>query len=324
MDKNKSMCFKTKIINLAQIDIDDNFFRITTELKVDDLMMSIKHLGLLNFPLLLEKESGYAIISGFRRIEACRRLNWFELSARVLGSDADRFHCVNYAITDNAFQRPLDIIEKSKCFKMLSEFYKDIDSLAEALPALGLSEHPSMIKKIQTVYDMPKSLQNSLHSNAITLAMALELAELAMDDAEGLISLFNTLKLSLNKQREILTTVKEIAVREDIPVIQVLSSLQLKSILINKDLDSNLKSRKIRAYLKRRRYPAITSAEKIFQNHLQKLNPEKGLEFIPPVNFEGSTYTLKLTFKNLKELKKLQSNLDGFIENPYLKKIVSG
>jgi len=318
------MCFREQIVDLSRIDIDDDSFRITTEKKNDGLIVSIKNLGLLNLPLLLEKETGYTIISGFRRIDACRRLNWLELRAKVLDSDTDRFNCVKYAIMDNAFQRPLNIIEKSKCFMMLSGFYKDIDSLAEALPVLGLSEHPSMIKKIQTVYDISESLQNSILSNTITLAMALELAELAMDDAEGLITLFNALKLSLNKQREILTQVKEIAIREDIPVTQVLDVPQLKNILENKDLDKNLKARKIRIYLKQRRFPAITASEQSFQEHLKKLNLVKGLELIPPANFEGSTYTLKLTFNSLKELKNLKATLDVFIENPHLKKIVSG
>jgi hypothetical protein len=318
------MCFREKIVNLTQIDTDDDSFRITTEQKVDELISSIKHLGLLNFPLLLEKDPGYTIISGFRRIEACRRLNWSELKARVLGSETDRFKCVKYAITDNTFQRPLNIIEKSKCIIRLSGFYKDIDALAEALPVLGLSEHPAMIKKIKTVHYMPESLQNSILSNTISLSMALELAGLSMDDAESFVNLFNALKLSLNKQREILTMVKEIAIREDISVMQVLEASHLKNILNNEDLDKNQKARKIRIYLKQRRFPAITAAEKSFQKHLKKLNTGKGMELIPPVNFESSTYTLKLTFNNMTDLEGLKTTLDAFIENPHLKKIISG
>jgi ParB family chromosome partitioning protein len=317
------MCFREKIITLQRIDTHNDSYRITTEQQVDDLMCSIKHLGLLNLPLLLEKETEYyTVVSGFRRIEACRRLNWTELRARVFGSDTERLKCVKYAIADNAFQRPLNIIEKSKCIKMLSAFYKDFDSLAEALKAIGLSEHPAMLKKIKIVYDMSESLQNSVLSNTIPLAMALELNGLPMDDATGFISLFNALKLSLNKQREILMMVKEIAIREDMSVMQVLEAPYLKNLLINKDLDKNQKARKIRTYLKQRRYPAITSAEQSFQKHLKKLNTRKEIELIPPVNFEGSTYTLKLTFKNITDLKDIKSNFDAFVENPFLKKII--
>jgi ParB family chromosome partitioning protein len=318
------MCFTEKIVNLQRIDTHNDSFRITTDQQVDALMCSIKHLGLLNFPLLLEKETGYyTVVSGFRRIEACRRLNWSELKTRVLGSDTERLKCVKYAITDNAFQRPLNIIEKSLCIMMLSAFHEDFDSLAEALKTMGLSEHPAMLKKIKIVYDMSESLQNSLLSNTIPLAMALELTGLPMHDADGFINLFNALKLSLNKQKEILMMVKEIAIREDMSVTQVLEAPYLKDILINKDLDKNQKARRIREYLKRRRYPAITSAEQSFQKHLQKLNTRKEMELIPPVNFEGSSYTLKLTFKTITDLKEIKSNLDAFVENPFLKKIIS-
>ena len=316
------MRFTEQIVNLNRIDIHDDFYRITTEKKVDDLMLSIKHLGLLNLPLILERETGYTVISGFRRIEACQRLNWPELRARVFVSDTETLKCVKYAITDNTFQRPLNTIEKSKCIKMLSGFYKDFDSLTDALQSLGLSEHPAMIKKIKTVCYMPESLKNSILANTISLPMALELAGLPMSDAEGFVDLFNKLKLSLNKQREILMMVKEIAIREDMSVMQVLEAPYLKNLLINKDLDKNQKARKIRTYLKQRRYPAITSAEQSFQKHLKKLNTRKEIELIPPVNFEGSTYTLKLTFKNITDLKDIKSNFDAFVENPFLKKII--
>ena len=318
-----SMCFREKIVDPCRIDLHDESFHITTEKQLDDLIVSIKHLGVLNPPVLLEKETGYTIISGFRRVEACQRLNWSELRARVLDSDTDRFKCVKYAVADNAFQRPLNIIEKSKCFNMLYGFYKDIDSLAEALPALGFSEQPAMIKKIKTIYDMPESLQSGLLSNTIALAVALALAEWSSADAQKLISLFNALNLSLNKQREILTMVREIATREDVSVLQVLDSPHLKNILNNRNLDKNQKARKIRKYLKLRRFPAITAAEQSFQKHIKKLNLGKGMEFVPPVNFEGSTYTLKLTFNTLKELENLKTTLGVFIENPHLKKIVS-
>ena len=316
--------FEPRLVDLTRIDFEDESFRITTGKNLDDLMGSIKCLGLLNLPVLLEKETGYAIISGFRRVEACRRLNWLELGARILPSDTHRFKCITYAVADNAFQRPLNIIEKSKCFNMLSGFFNDVATMAEALPLLGLCEHPAMIKKIKAVYHMPESLQSSIRSNSIALATALALAELSKADAQGLINLFNALSLSLNKQREILTMVKEIAIREDESIAQVLDTPYVKDILRNKDLDKNQKARNIRKYLKQRRFPAVTTAEQSFRQHLKKLNLGKGMELIPPVNFEGSTYTLKLTFNHLNELKNLTSTLEILTGDPHLKKIVSG
>lgn len=183
------MRYKLKIVDLTEIDLGDDTFRITTEKQVDDLMISINHLGILHLPLLLKKESTYTIICGFRRIEACRRLNWSKLEAMILDPDTMKLKCIKYAITDNAFQRPLNLIEKSRSIEMLAEFFKDINRLSEELSVLGLSEHPSMIKKLKDICHLPEPLQNSILSNTISLAMVLELAGMSKDDAEGFIKL---------------------------------------------------------------------------------------------------------------------------------------
>jgi len=316
------MRFREKIVNLSQIDFSDDTFRITTEKQVDDLLHSISHVGILHLPLLLKKETTYTIVCGFRRIEACRRLNWFKLEAMILEADTMRLKCIKYAITDNAFQRPLNLIEKSRSIEMLFDFFKDINRLSEELSVLGLSEHPSMIKKLKGICHLPEPLQNSILSNTISLSMLLELAGMSWDDAKDFITLFNTLKLSLNKQREIVTMVKEIAIREDKSILQVIEESHLKKILMNEDLDKNQKAHNIRIYLKQRRFPSIAVIEKSYEKYRQKLNLKSGFKLIPPINFESSTYTLQLSFNNMTQLKGLKTAFDAFMENPSLKKIV--
>jgi ParB family chromosome partitioning protein len=316
------MRFREKIVNLSQIDFSDDAFRITTEKQVDDLMRSINHVGIMHLPLLLKKETTYTIVCGFRRIEACRRLNWFKLEAMILEADTMRLKCIKYAITDNAFQRPLNLIEKSRSIEMLFDFFKDINRLSEELSVLGLSEHPSMIKKLKGICQLPEPLQNSILSNTISLSMLLELAGMSWDDAKDFITLFNTLKLSLNKQREIVTMVKEIAIREDKSILQVIEESHLKKILMNEDLDKNQKAHNIRIYLKQRRFPSIAVIEKSYEKYRQKLNLKSGFKLIPPINFESSTYTLQLSFNNMTQLKGLKTAFDAIMENPSLKKIV--
>lgn len=316
------MRFKEKVVNLSQIDFNDDAFRITTEKQVDDLMHSINHVGIMHLPLLLEKEATHTIVCGFRRIEACRRLNWSKLEAMVLESDTIRLKCIKYAITDNAFQRSLNLIEKSRSIEMLSDFFKDINRLSEELSVLGLSEHPSMIKKLKGICHLPDPLQNCILSNTISLAMLLELAGMSEEDAKGFIKLFNTLKLSLNKQREIVTMAKEIAMREDKSILKVIEEYHLKKILMDEALDKNQKAHDIRIYLKQRRFPTIANIEKSYEKYRQKLNLEKGFKLIPPINFESPTYTLQLSFNNMTQLKGFKTAFDALIENPYLKKIV--
>jgi len=316
------MRYRLKIVDLSEIDLGDDAFRITTERQVDDLMHSINHVGILHHPLLLKKEATYTIICGFRRIEACRRLNWSELEAMILDPDTIRLKCIQFAITENAFQRPLNLIEKSRSIGMLSDFFKDINSLSEELSLLGLFEHPSMIKKLKGICHLPELFQNSILSNTISLAMVLELAGMSEDDAKGFIKLFNTLKLSLNTQREIVTLIKEIAIREDKSILQIIEESHLNKILTNEDLDKNQRAHKIRIYLKQRRFPTIAVIEKSYEKYHQKLNLERGFKLIPPTNFESPTHTLQLSFNNMTQLKGLKTAFEALMENPYLKKMV--
>jgi ParB family transcriptional regulator, chromosome partitioning protein len=315
------MRFKQKIAKLSLIDSKDDSFRITTQTNVDHLMDSITHVGMLNLPLLVEKETGYKIVCGFRRIEACRRLNRADVEARILESDTKKLECITYAITDNSLQRPLNLIEQSISINLLYPFFKDVSVLGKELSAMGLPDNPSIVNKIKELCHLPESVQKGILSNTISLAMALELGRLQQDDGVSFAKLFETLKLSLNKQKEILTIVKEISLREDIPILKVIKTDRVQKILSNEDLDRNQKIRKIRIYLKQRRFPVITAAEKEFENQLKKLKLGSGTKLIPPDNFEDSTYILKLFFKNLTQLKDRQAKIDELIKNPSLRKI---
>jgi len=316
------MRFKQKIAKLSLIDSKDDSFRITTQINVDHLMDSINHVGMLNLPLLVEKETGYKIVCGFRRIEACRRLNRADVEARILESDTKKLECITYAITDNSLQRPLNLIEQSISINLLYPFFKDVSVLGKELSAMGLPDNPSIVNKIKELCHLPESVQNGILSNTISLAMALELGRLQQDDGVSFAKLFETLKLSLNKQKEILTIVKEISLREDIPILKVIKTDRVQKILSNEDLDRNQKIRKIRIYLKQRRFPVITAAEKEFENQLKKLKLGSGTKLIPPDNFEDSTYILKLFFKNLIQLKDRRAKIDELINNPSLRKIL--
>ncbi|MEA1946645.1 MAG: ParB/RepB/Spo0J family partition protein [Thermodesulfobacteriota bacterium] len=316
------MRFKQKIVKLSLIDSNDDSFRITTQTNIDHLMASIDNVGVLNLPLLIEKKSGYKIVCGFRRIEACRRLGWTDVEARIIDSDTKKLECIKYAITDNSLHRPLNLIEQSRSINMLYDFFKDVSALGKLLSVMGLPDNPSIIKKMKELYHLPKFVQSGILSNTISLAMALELGRLQLEAGECLAKLFQTLTLSLNKQREILSLVKEISLREDISILKVIENDNLQKILTNKNLDRNQKNREIRIYLKQRRFPVITAAEKEFEKHVKKLKLGSGTKLIPPDNFEDTTYTLKLFFKNLIELKDRKASFDALIKNPSLNKIL--
>jgi len=318
------MDFENNQVPLSLIDSKDKTFRITTETGIDDLLDSIKNVGLINPPILIKKKSKYTIICGFRRIAACRMLGLLNIEAKILGSSTNEIDCVKCAITDNSFQRPLNLIEQSRSLFMLSGFFKDITSLADVASSLGLPHNPSIIKKIINIYHLPLFIQNCVLSNIISLSMAVELG--TFEKAAGIIfaKIFNDLKLGLNKQRELITLINEISLRENIPVIKVIQESDFQEILQNDELDRTKKTKTLRFYIKKRRYPSITRAEQKFEELVKELKLGNNMKLIPPKNFEGNTFIIKLHFNNFKDLQDHSDTLEKILQNPIFKKQVSG
>jgi len=316
------MNFREDFVYRSSIDLEDNTFRITTDTCIEDLILSIKSVGLLNPPILIKKTSGFQIISGFRRISACLSLGMAEIPARIVDSDRKKLECVKFAITENSLQRTLNLVEQSRSFYMLSGFYKDNDHLAKAASVLGLPNNPSIINKIKKICKLPRDIQNGVLSNTISLSMALELEMLEKDEGAAFAIFFDNLKLSLNKQREIITHIKEIAIIENISIINLLTKSHLREITDDKDLDRSQKINKIRLYLKQRRFPEITKAEKELEIKIKKLKLGSNMKLISPKNFEASTYSINLQFASIEQLQENKIALEKIIKNPILKDIL--
>ena len=309
-------------IALARINLQDEAFRITTRTDIDDLLESFQYDGLIAPPLLVKKNSAFIIVSGFRRIAACLQLGWNEVTARILKPEIGVLDCLRLAIAENAFQRPLNLIETSRCLQKLSIFITNGRHLAESASSLGLPDNPSIINKIKNLCLLPKPVQNSILADTISLAMAKELESLEADCAIAFTRLFDQLKIGLNKQKEIVTRVKEIARRDGLSMQEVMEDKCFIEIITHRDLDRGQKSRRLRSYLRQRRYPRIAEAQKKFELHRKNLNLGNDIKLIPPKEFEATTYGLNLTFTNLEHLKTLQTRLNKIIQQPDFKKIL--
>jgi hypothetical protein len=141
--------------------------------------------------------------------------------------------------------------------------------------------------------------------------------------AVRLADLFRDLRLSLNKQREILTLLEEIALRENRSMMALLQDEAVQSILSDGDADRNQRSAALRRWLKRRRYPEISRAEAEFEAALRDLPLGEGVQLIPPRHFESQIYGLSLQFKTRSELSRQNRRIGEMLAHPGLEKLLS-
>lgn len=309
-------------ITLARINTQDDTFRITTQEDVSELVRSIQNEGLITPPLLCENDCEFIVVSGFRRTAACQKLKCKKVAARILKPDTSALDSLRLAIADNAFQRPLNLIETSRCLQKLSAYIKNSGRLAKAAASLGLPSNPSVIDKIRSLCLLPRPIQNSILAETISLSTAKELEALEPETALLLTRLFDQLKIGLNKQKEIINLIKEIAARDGLSTQEIMKEQPFSAIIDDRNLDRVQKVNKLRSYLRRCRYPRLTEAEKNFEALRRNLRLGENIKLLPPKEFESTTYRLNLTFDDLTQLKVLQKKINQIIQNPALKKIL--
>ena len=137
----------SRLISLADIDLKNEHFRITTRRDTDDLNASIHRFGLQTAPLVAPAEAGFIIVSGFRRVSACAGLGWDSIPVRVPRPYAGTYECALQAVAENSLQRPLNPIETSRALHLLEQHAPDGRIPPEEASALGLPSHPDVTSR---------------------------------------------------------------------------------------------------------------------------------------------------------------------------------
>jgi len=319
-----TMDYRIRSVPLSSIQTADENFRITTEKNNKGLMNAIKTGGLLVPPVLLRQSGRFTIISGFRRINACLNIGFSEIEAKLLNPNNTVIDCVKIAITENALQRSLNLIEQSRALAMLVDITKTKDKrLTMEARQLGLPANKDLISKLLPLCRLPSELQQSIISGKISLAMASALSHLDLHTCLTLTAIFVQLGPSLNIQREILTNVTEIAKRDDLIIPDLLREEKFMAILSAEDLNRNQKVKKVRDYLFQKRFPHVHRAEKDFAENVKRLTLGREVQLIPPKHFESRNYTLKLNFQTPADLKKHRETIEAMIQHPALHDILA-
>lgn len=307
-------------VAIADIDIDDAAFRITTETDSRALKESIRRVGLITPPLLLENRGGFRVIAGFRRIQACRELGVSSIDARICPATTPVVTLAFLAISDNRFRLPpFNPVEISRALGLLVMALPDPVELAEAAAHLNLPTNRQAMDKLLPLSRMASRIQAGVISGAISVASATELSEMPPETADRVSNLFSRLRFSVSKQREILTLLREISIRDGLPIPEILREAPVSRAMARPEEDGNQRSEAVRQHLRKRRFPKLTEAEARYEAMRKELTLPRGVAISPPPNFESGVHTLTFRFSSTHELENGLRRLTVLPQHPRFK-----
>lgn len=315
--------YADKAISVSEINTKDDTFRLSLRTDPDALVASIRAVGLINPPILRQRHDfKYQIVCGFRRVMACKALGWSEIKTRVIKGSPPELDTLKLAILDNRSHRELNVVEQARGIQKLSPHLPSRNRLQMLSSLLGFPQSQKVFKKIDALSLLPEVIQSSIIDEIVSFEAAVDLSRFSHEDALSFFELFRVLKLSQNKQREVITLVQEIAIRENLKPVEVLQSKEVRAILDRPELNRNEKGAKVRACLKRCRFPTLAKTEERFSKEVKALKLNEHIHITAPSYFEGGPHTLRMTFKSMKDFEEHRKTLDAMAKNPAFKRLL--
>lgn len=297
-------------IETDDIDLSDHRYQLSmVRTDISSLSESIRVNGLIQPPIVIrqksrDKQTGFIIVSGFNRVNACVTNHQKTIHARILPPEIDEYHCLVIAITTLCFKRELHPAELIHAINRLGNFLT-ADEMADRSKVLfNVGLNTRFIKEMQKIAKLlPDPGLTLLHNGNISLKTVRQLVALSTQDAIELLTVFSQIKASSNKQLEIITNIKDICKRDHLKISTLLNGSSVKQILLNKDSDPLQKTSQLRSYLYELRYPSISEFKKTIEQKIKRLPPHGDIQIQPPDNFEHQFYSFSFRARNYGELK---------------------
>ena len=305
-----------KEINISDIDISNPKFIVPYKQISPELVNSIKDIGIINPPIVIKNDKEYLILTGFKRISISEELGLNTVFCRVVSKNEISFdQCIKIIYEDNK-DRYTDIEICELC-------RKHIDNGNDVKQFLKLIVYHTTEKNIQRftyLSNIDSRIRNYYLDEKLNPEQCFFLSQIDTEDALLLLNkVIVPFRFNTNETREFLSELKDIYIRDDKPISQIVESV----INTQEDITKN----SIRLKIKKLRSPRLVEVEKEYNEIVKSLELPKGVLISYSPYFESNYIEVKTRIDSenkLNELKILFENEDNFKRLLDLIKLVRG
>ncbi len=310
-----------KTVPLRAIDLEDDRFRTSYFFPLERLIQSIKKVGILSPLRLRAGRKGWVILSGWKRILAGVELGLRTIPAVVV-TEGDDVSCFIGAIEENLATREVYLLEKSIALSRLERFGLQRERLIrEFMPWLGL---PATVAHLEVFLSLARSddgTKSFVAQKNPPLQLLEDLLRLKPADRKRVLPFLRP--LGQNKQKELLSDLLAVSLRENASVSRVLASVSAASGIARKNLTLQEKAERWRDELRRRRYPRLSRARAAFAAARKRLALPESILIEPDPTFEEPALTVSFRFETSEEFRECLSRLEAVAEKDCLASLLS-
>ncbi len=298
---------KYTTIDLHKIELKDDRFRISYFVSIEDLIESIRTTGLINPPVLSFREEKPVIVSGWRRVLACRKLSFKSIPVFISG-EMDDLEAFELTVYENLSIRKYSIVEKAEVLKKIKGFGAGEEEIVRKyLPLLDIPPLLKYLDPYLRIAEFELELKKLIHSSNTDFNVLKLLAEFSSPERTLLLPYI--LPLGKNKQRALVNNIYELSRKEEMSAADILSLPDVGKISEDENLSPLQKAERLCSLLEEKRYPVLNSWNNAFDKVLKELNISSGIVVTPSAFFEKEDISLNLSFKNREEFLKKLSEL---------------
>ncbi|UCG13810.1 MAG: ParB/RepB/Spo0J family partition protein [Deltaproteobacteria bacterium] len=290
-------------VQFEEVDWSDTTCLITYGPHPEKLLHAIDAVGLLQWPLLQQREDGLLrIVCGSRRLTVCRKLGIEPVPCQVFSTSVSHLTCLRMAIYDNVAQRVLNPVEKSLVLTKMAEYVDRPQLIEDVMPLLDLEPSVTLLQRYEGLQELDSPIVDAVAGGSLHERIAFALRPLRGKDRLAFLKLFEQLPFSVSVQEELLETIMDISRRDGVAPRDVINDKEIRELRQENKRPLRQRAQDIRICLQARRSPRLTARKQRFLEEIRQVGLPPGLRLEPPPHFEGSRWRLEFTFHQPDEL----------------------
>jgi ParB-like nuclease family protein len=269
----------------------------------DSLKASIQEIGIIHPVILAKSGDRLRIICGHRRVAASESLQLAEIPALIAPPDLNEETMLMLNLSENQDHRTFSDIEKGRILNKLAgaNVAEDI-IIGKYMPLMGLERSKKLYQDLSGIERLSPALQKLLHELNAPLRVFSALIPWDAPSRDAAQKLFAVLRPGINKCRDLLELVEEIARIENTLHGELLGRKEIQTLLAATDLSPHEKYDRIIQTLTPWRYPMLSSLRKKIAQTLDKLPLGPQTKIRIQESFESEDIKIEIRGRSQKSL----------------------